>query len=35
VDKLVKILYTFSQASGMKINWEKSCWFDQHTHKPE
>jgi hypothetical protein len=37
VDELVKILETFSQASGMKINWEKSCayWFDKHTHKPE
>ena len=37
VDELVKILETFSQASGILINWEKSCayWFDKHTHKPE
>jgi hypothetical protein len=37
VDELVGILKTFSQASGMEINWEKSCayWFDKHTHKPE
>ena len=37
VDEFVKILETFSQVSGMKINWEKSCayWFDKHMHKPE
>ena len=37
VDKLVRILETFSQASGMEINWEKSCayWFDKYTHKPD
>ena len=37
VDKLVRILETFSQTSGMEINWEKSCayWFDKHMHKPE
>ena len=37
VDELVRLLKTFSAASGMKINWEKSCayWFDQYTHKPE
>jgi hypothetical protein len=37
VNELVKILETFSQASGMEINWKKSCtyWFDKHTHKPE
>jgi hypothetical protein len=37
VDELVRILETFSQASGMEINWEKSCayWFDKYTHKPE
>lgn len=37
VDELVRILKVFSAASGMKINWEKSCgyWFDKFTHKPE
>jgi hypothetical protein len=37
VDELVKILETFSQASGMEINWEKSCdyWFNKHTHKSD
>ena len=37
VDKLVKILETFSQSSGMEINLEKSCayWYDKHMHKPE
>ena len=35
VDEFVKTLETFSQASGMDINWKKSCayWFDKHTHK--
>ena len=37
IDELVKLLKTFSEASGMKINWDKSCayWFDKYTHKPE
>jgi hypothetical protein len=37
VDELVRILKVFSAASGMEINWEKSCayWFDKYTHKPE
>ena len=35
VDELVRILKVFSEASGMEINWEKSCayWFDKYTHK--
>ena len=37
VDELVRLLKTFSEASRMEINWEKSCayWFDKYTHKPE
>jgi hypothetical protein len=37
VDELVRILKSFSQTSGMKINWEKSYayWFDRYTLKPE
>ena len=36
VDELVRILKSFSAASGMEINWEKTFayWFDQYTHKP-
>ena len=36
VDELVRLLRLFSDASGMKINWEKTCayWFDKFTHKP-
>ena len=36
-DKLVRLLKTFSEASGMEINWDKSCayWFDKYTHKLE
>ena len=35
VDELVRILETFSQSSGIKINWENPCayWFDKYTHK--
>ena len=35
VDELVRILKTFSAASRMEINWEKTCtyWFDQYTYK--
>ena len=34
IDELVKLLKTFSEASGMEINWDKSCayWFDKYTH---
>lgn len=37
VDELVRMLKVFSAASGMEINWEKSCTylFDKYTHKPE
>ena len=37
VDELVRILKEFSEASGMEINWEKSCayWFDKYMHKPD
>ena len=37
MDELVKILKVFSDASGMEINWNKSCthWFDKYTHNPE
>ena len=37
VDELIRLLKTFSKASGMKINWEKSCAyrFDKYTHKLE
>ena len=37
VDELVCLLKVFSEASGMEINWEKSCayWFDKYTHKTE
>ena len=37
VDEFVKILETFSEASGMEINWEKSSayWFDRHIPKSE
>ena len=37
VDELVKILETFSEASGMQINWDKSnaYWFDRLIPKPE
>ena len=37
VVELVKILETFSEASGMKINWKKpsAYWYDRFTHKPE
>ena len=35
VDELVRLLTTFSKASEMEINWDKSCayWFDKFTHK--
>ena len=34
INELVKLLKTFSEASGMEINWDKSCayWFDKYTH---
>ena len=37
VDELVRLLKVFSEASGMEINWNKSCvyWFDKYTHKSE
>ena len=37
VDELVHLLKVFSLASGMKVNWERSCTyrFDKYTHKPE
>ena len=37
IDELVRLLKTFSEASGMEINWDKSCayWFDKYTHRPE
>ena len=37
IDELVKLLKAFSEASGMEINWDKSCayWFDKYTHRPE
>ena len=37
IDKLVRLLQIFTEASGMEINWEKSSayWFDKFTHKPE
>ena len=37
VDELVRILKVFSEASGMEINWDKSCayWFDKFIHRPE
>lgn len=36
VDKLVRLLKTFSEESIMKNNWEKSYmyWFDKYTLKP-
>lgn len=36
-DELVRIFESFSQASGMRINWENSYayWFDKHMHKLE
>ena len=37
IDEMVRILKTFSEASGMEINWTKSCayWYDKYTHKPD
>ena len=37
VDEMVRILKVFYEASGMRINWEKSCayWNDKFMHKPE
>ena len=37
IDELVRLLKFFSEASGMEINWNKSCayWYDKYTHKPE
>ena len=37
VDELERLFKTFSKASGMKINWEKSYAyrFDKYTHKLE
>lgn len=36
IDEVVRLLGVFSRASGMEINWHKSCayWFDRHTPKP-
>ena len=35
MDELVRLLGLFSEASGIKINWEKICayYFDKYTHK--
>ena len=35
VNEMVRILKVFNEVSGMEINWEKSCWHDKFTHKPE
>ena len=37
VEELVKILETFSEASGMQINWKKSSayWFNRFIPKLE
>lgn len=36
VDKLMRLLTNFSDASKTEINWEKSCayLFDKYMHKP-
>ena len=37
VDEPVHLIRVFSTASGMEINWKKSCayWFNKFTHKPQ